>query len=165
MTVRTVLTYPDPRLKKKSLPIECVDDEIRTLMDDMVETMIAEDGVGLAAPQIGVHKRVIVVEIDIDGEKKLYHMGNPEILWKDSETADWNEGCLSVPNTNAVVKRPKKIRLRYLDRDNILKEEDFSDFLACAFSHEIDHLDGILYIDRLSPLKRQLTLNKIKKKN
>lgn len=165
MAILPILTYPDPRLKMKSHPIEKVDAGIRTLMTDMYETMVANDGCGLAAPQVGVHKRVIVIDFSYrDPEFQPVFMANPEILWTSSETMALNEGCLSVPEGRGLVTRSNKIRVRYLDRDNIQQEHDVEELFAYAIQHEIDHLEGILYIDRLSPLRRQIVLSKMRKK-
>ncbi len=164
MALLPVLTYPDPRLKMKSHPIEEVDDSILKLMDDMYETMIANDGCGLAAPQIGVPKRVIVVDFSYrDPNFKTVYMANPEIIWKSESTMSLNEGCLSIPEGRGTVTRSDRIHVRYLDRNNKQQEHEVEELFAYAVQHEIDHLEGILYIDHLSPVKRQLIVNKMRR--
>lgn len=166
MAILPVLEYPDPRLKVVSKPIEKVDDEIRSLMDDMVETMFAEDGCGLAAPQVGVHKRVVVIDFSYkDPEFKTMYLANPEIIETSKEVYELNDGCLSVPEFRGYVGRSKKIKYRYLDRDNNLVEDEAEDLLAFCIQHEIDHLNGVLFVDRLSPLKKQMFLNKLRKRS
>lgn len=166
MALLKILTVPDSRLRIKALPIEKVDDEILRLMDDMLETMYDDDGAGLAATQVGINKRVIVVDLGEhmpepnSGPLKL---ANPEILWRSSEKKKNWEACLSVPEQSAQVERSTTIRLRYLDENNISQEKDLKDWAAICLQHEIDHLDGILYIDHLSTLKRQLLIEKAQK--
>ena len=165
MAILPVLEYPDPRLKIPSKPVEKVDDEIRALMDDMYETMIANDGCGLAAPQVNVHKRIIIMDFAYrDPDFKTMYLANPEIIEASKELYELNDGCLSVPEYRGNVARAKKIRYRYLDRDNVLREEEAEDLLAFCVQHEIDHLNGKLFIDRLSPLKRQIIINKLRKR-
>ncbi len=166
MTVLKVLTAPDPRLKVVAQPIERVDDGIRQLMDDMLETMYAHDGVGLAATQVGVAKRVIVMDIHFGNESlKPYplKMANPEILWHSEDQQTLNEGCLSVPEQRAVVSRPAVVTVRYLDENNVTQELQADGDLACCVQHEIDHLNGVLFIDHLSRLKRDLIMKKLMK--
>lgn len=166
MAILPVLEYPDPRLKVVSKPIEKVDDEIRSLMDDMVETMFAEDGCGLAAPQVGVHKRVVVIDFSYkDPDFKTMFLANPEIIESSKDVYELNDGCLSVPEFRGYVGRSKKIKYRYLDRDNNLVEDEAEDLLAFCIQHEIDHLNGVLFVDRLSPLKKQMFLNKLRKRS
>jgi peptide deformylase len=158
-----VLTVPDSRLKLKAAPVPAVDDGIRRLMDDMLETMYAEDGIGLAAIQVGIQKRVIVMEIPSEDEKTpgvVYKMANPEIIWASNETCSYNEGCLSVPGQRAEVDRPTQVKVRFLDENNTLQELEADHILARCVQHEIDHLDGKLYIDYLTPLKKQLLVKK-----
>jgi peptide deformylase len=159
----TVLTVPDSRLKLRATPVEAVNDSIRQLMNDMLETMHAEDGIGLAATQVGVQKRVIVMEIPDMDEKKpevVYKMANPEIIWVSDEVCNYDEGCLSVPGQRAQVERPSKVKIRFLDENNKQQELEGDDILARCIQHEIDHLDGKLYIDYLTPLKKQLLVKK-----
>jgi len=160
----TVLTVPDPRLRIKAEPIVQVDDNVRRLMDDLMETMYAEDGAGLAATQVGINKRVIVFDLsDTYPNLPPMKMANPEIIWHSKETATEPEGCLSVPDQFANVKRSKGVRVRYLDEHNQPQELEGEDLLAKCLQHEIDHLDGIVYIDHLSTLKRQLIIQKVQK--
>lgn len=164
MSYLTVLTVPDSRLRNKALPIATVDDEIRLLMADMMETMYADDGAGLAATQVGINKRVLVVDLG-DHAPGLgpLKIANPEILWRSSKTQKNWEACLSVPGQSALVERASAIRLRYLDEYNQLQEKELEDWAAICIQHEIDHLDGILYVDHLSKLKKQLLIEKSKK--
>ena len=141
-----------------------VDDDVRRLMDDMLETMRNAIGIGLAAPQVGVAKRVIVVDVAREGEKPQPMMiANPEILWRSPELATFSEGCLSLPEHYADVTRPEKIRLRYLDYQNEIREIEVSGLLATCIQHEIDHLDGILFVDHISTVKRGMILRKLAK--
>jgi peptide deformylase len=166
MALLTVLTAPDPRLKVVAKPVDQVDDEIRQLMADMLETMYAHDGIGLAAVQVNVAKRVIVMDINF-GDESLkpapLKMANPEILWHSSTTQSLNEGCLSVPGQRAVITRPDTVIVRYLDEYNQVQELQADGDLACCIQHEIDHLDGQLFIDHLSRLKRELILKRVEK--
>lgn len=164
MALLPILTAPDPRLKKKSQPVKAVDAEIRQLMDDMLETMKAAPGIGLAAPQVGALKRVIVLEIEReDTTIGPLFMANPEIIDVSDEDATYNEGCLSVPEHYADVVRPAKVTVRYLDRDNVQRELACDGLLATCVQHEIDHLDGVLFIDKISALKRSMILRKLVK--
>jgi peptide deformylase len=164
MATLTVLTAPDPRLKVKSKPVEKVDDEIRRLMDDMLETMYSANGVGLAAPQVGVAKRVIVLDVARQGEpSQPVKMANPEIIWVSDEDMACEEGCLSVPDQYSEVVRPKEVKIRYLDHQNEIREIHATGFLATCLQHEIDHLDGVLFIDRISSLRRNMILRKLVK--
>ena len=152
-------------LKQVSKPVEAVDDELRALMDDMLETMYDAPGIGLAAIQIGVAKRVIVMDISRgeDAPKEPRYFVNPEILWASEETAPYEEGCLSVPDIYDEVERPAKVRLRYLNYQGETIEEDAEDLYAVCIQHEMDHLNGILFIDHLSRLKRTRAVAKVKK--
>lgn len=164
MAVLDIIKAPDPRLKEKSLPVERVDDEIRRLMGDMLETMYLAPGVGLSAPQVGVLKRVIVVDVSKDDNNRVPHMlANPEILWSSDELMDYEEGCLSLPEHYSEVTRPGKIKLRYLDKQNEIREMECEGLLATCIQHEIDHLDGILFVDHISKIKRDLILRKLTK--
>jgi peptide deformylase len=164
MAQRTVLVAPDPRLKAKSKPVARVDNALRELMDDMLETMYAAKGVGLAAVQIGVPKRVIVMDLAKEGEEPApRHFVNPEILWRSEELARCEEGCLSVPDFYEEVERPARIRARYLDYDGATREIEADGVLALCLQHEMDHLEGILFIDHISKLKRDIILRKLVK--
>ena len=164
MALLPILTAPDPRLKKKSQPVKAVDAEIRQLMDDMLETMKDAPGIGLAAPQVGALKRVIVLEIEReDTVVGPLFMANPEIIDVSDEDATYNEGCLSVPEHYADVVRPARVTVRYLDRDNEQRELACDGLLATCVQHEIDHLDGVLFIDKISALKRSMILRKLVK--
>jgi peptide deformylase len=164
MAVRTILTAPDPRLKKKSKPVAAVDAAVRQLMDDMLETMYAAPGIGLAAPQIGELTRVIVLDIDREDVKTgPIVMANPEVIEASDEDATYEEGCLSVPEHYSDVARPAKVTVRYLDRDGATRELACEGLLSTCVQHEIDHLDGILFIDHISSLKRNMILRKLLK--
>jgi peptide deformylase len=164
MALLDVLVAPDPRLKVKAKPVAKVDDKVRKLMDDMLETMYVAPGIGLAAPQIGEALRVIVADAAREGEEKQpYRMANPEILWRSDELATYNEGCLSLPEHYADVTRPAEIRVRYLDQDNEIRTLEAKGLLATVIQHEMDHLDGVLFVDHISPLKRNIILRKLTK--
>lgn len=164
MSLLPIITAPDPRLKLKSTPVAAVDREVRRLMDDMLETMYAAPGIGLAAPQVGVLRRIIVLDVARDDEpRRTLKIANPEILWRSSEKATFNEGCLSLPEHYADVSRPARIRLRYLDYENELREIDVEGLLATCIQHEMDHLEGVLFVDHLSALKRNIILRKLGK--
>jgi len=164
MALLPILTAPDPRLKVKAKPVAAVDDQVRRLMADMLETMYAAPGIGLAAPQVGVAKRILVVDVTRDGEP--HHpmkIANPEILWRSAELLTTNEGCLSLPEHYADVSRPAKIRLRYLDEQNEIREIEVEGLLATCIQHEMDHLEGVLFVDHISALKRGIILRKLAK--
>ena len=164
MTVHSIIVAPDPRLKEKSQTIEAVDDDIRTLMDDMLETMHAAHGIGLAAPQIGIHKRLIVVDVSHNDEKpQPLRMANPEIIEVSEDDVVREEGCLSLPEQYSEVVRPESIRVRYVDEENEIRELDADGILAVCIQHEIDHLDGVLFVDHISSLKRNMILRKLTK--
>lgn len=159
-----IITAPDPRLKVKCKPVAHVDARVRRLMDDMLESMYAAPGIGLAAPQVGVPWRVLVIDIAGEGaEPQPLRMANPELLWVSDEDVVCNEGCLSVPEHYADVARPKAIRVRYLDHEDEIRELEAEGLLATCIQHEMDHLDGILFIDRISALKRNIILRKLLK--
>jgi len=159
-----IITAPDPRLKRKAAAVSRVDAEIARLMDDMLETMYVAPGIGLAAPQVGVLKRVIVVDVARAEEPAApLAMANPELLWVSDQDAAYDEGCLSLPDHYAEVVRPAAIRLRYLDRENEIRELEAEGLLATCIQHEIDHLDGILFVDHISALKRNMILRKLLK--
>lgn len=165
MALLPILTEPDPRLHEPSTPVETVNDTIRQLLNDMVETMYASQGIGLAAPQINVRKRVIVVDASPGetGKRTCLKMVNPEIIWASEDEDTHKEGCLSVPDHYAAVTRLAEVRVRYLDEEGKMQEFLATDYQAACVQHEIDHLDGILFLDRLSALKRQMILRKILK--
>lgn len=163
MAIRDILTVPDPRLKEVSTPVEGgVTDEHRALMDDMLETMYAAPGIGLAAIQVGVPLRIIVMDLSEDKTEPRYFV-NPEVLETAEETKPYEEGCLSVPDVFDDVERPARCRLRYLDYDGHQVEEWAEDLYAVCIQHEIDHLNGVVFIDYLSRLKRQRAVDKVKK--
>jgi peptide deformylase len=164
MSIRPILTAPDPRLKAVSAAVEAVDAETRRLIDDMLESMYAADGIGLAAVQIGVPRRVIVMDLDQkDGKRVPRVFINPKILWASEELATFEEGCLSVPEIWEEVERPAHIKAEHLDRDGKLVTLEADGLLATCLQHEMDHLEGILFIDHLSRLKRSIALRKLQK--
>jgi peptide deformylase len=164
MSIRPILTAPDPRLKAVSTAVEKVDAETRRLVDDMIESMYAADGIGLAAVQIGVPKRVIVMDLDQkDGKKNPRVFINPKILWASDELATFEEGCLSVPDIWEDVERPAKIKAEHRDRDGKLVMLEADGLLATCLQHEMDHLEGVLFIDHISRLKRSMALRKLQK--
>jgi peptide deformylase len=164
MAIREILTVPDPRLKQKAAAVEAVDDGVRALLDDMLETMYEASGIGLAATQIGVPQRVVVMDLgQREGEKEPRFFVNPEVVWASEETAPYEEGCLSVPEYYDAVERPVRVRVRYLDYDGKAVEEEAEGLFAVCFQHELDHLNGVLFIDHLSRLKREQAIKKVKK--
>jgi peptide deformylase len=164
MTVRPILTAPDPRLQAVSTDVEMVDGEIRRLVDDMAESMYAAEGIGLAAVQIGVPKRVIVIDLDQkEGKQNPRAYINPKILWASEEMAVFEEGCLSVPEIWDDVERPARIKAEYLDRDGNKQVLEADGLLATCLQHEMDHLNGVLFIDHLSRLKRAMVIKKLTK--
>ncbi len=165
MALRSILIAPDPRLKQKSEPLEGpVTDAHRALMDDMLETMYEAPGIGLAAIQVGEPLRIIVMDLSPEGEPKApRYFVNPEILWKSEEMAPYEEGCLSVPDIYDDVERPARVKLRYMDYSGKQIEEDGEGLFAVCIQHEMDHLEGVLFIDHLSRLKKEKALSKLKK--
>lgn len=164
MAILPILVAPDPRLKKKAQPVESVDGKIRQLMDDMLETMYKARGIGLAAPQVGVSKSVIVIDVAKDDEDpNPIRMANPEIIWASEDEELREEGCLSLPEQFAEVVRPVAVRVRYLDHENEIRELDADEILGICVQHEMDHLEGTLFVDRLSKLKRNMILRKLQK--
>jgi peptide deformylase len=165
MAILSIILAPDPVLKRRCLPVEKIDRGIRRLMDDMLETMYEAPGVGLAAPQIAVHKRIIVADIsDLAHDRRApLQMVNPEIIDASDEILLREEGCLSFPEHYADVQRPASLRVRYLDRDNEIQEIDAEGLLSVCIQHEMDHLDGVLFVDHLSSLKRGIILRKMSK--
>ncbi len=164
MTIKTILTEPNKILRQISNPVDHVGEEEQKLMDDMLETMYAAPGIGLAAIQIGIPKRIIIMDISREKENKNpLHFINPEIVWKADEDIIYEEGCLSVPNQFAEINRPKECHVKYLDyfgQPQLLKAEGL---LATCIQHEIDHLEGILFIDYLSKLKKTMIIKKLSK--
>jgi len=164
MAILPIIVAPDPRLKVKAKPVAKVDASIRRLMDDLLETMYAAPGIGLAAPQVGVAKRVLVLDVAGEGEKPApLKIANPEILWRGEELATFSEGCLSLPEHYAEVTRAGEIKLRYLDYENEIRELHAKGLLATCIQHEMDHLEGILFVDHISTLKRNIILRKLAK--
>ena len=159
-----IITAPDPRLRRKCAAVEAVDETVRALMDDMLETMCAAPGIGLAAPQVGIASRVIVVDVGREDEQRApYRMANPEVIRVSEALASYEEGCLSLPEHYAEVTRPVEATIRYLDENNEQREIEFEGVLATCIQHEIDHLDGILFVDRISKLKRDMIIKKLTK--
>jgi peptide deformylase len=169
MAIRTIVEVPDPRLREISKPVETVDDDVRALVADMFETMYDAPGIGLAAIQVGVPKRILVIDLqepeEEEGEpvKDPRVFINPEIVETSDEEVPYTEGCLSVPDQFAEVDRPDRIRARWLDLDGKQRDEEITGLLAVCLQHEMDHLNGILFIDHLSRLKRQMILKKLDK--
>jgi peptide deformylase len=164
MALLTIITAPDPRLKVKSRPVERVDASVRKLMDDMLDTMYAAPGIGLAAAQVGIAKRVLVVDVAREGEPPApLRMANPEVTWTSEETISMEEGCLSLPDEYASVQRPARCRVRYLDHENEPREIAADGLLAACIQHEIDHLEGVLFVDHISTLKRGIILRRLQK--
>ncbi|HEX4270703.1 MAG TPA: peptide deformylase [Rhizomicrobium sp.] len=164
MTIRPIITAPDKRLEAVSTDVEKVDSAIRTIVDDMAESMYAADGIGLAAVQIGVPRRIIVIDLDQkDGKRNPRTFINPKILWASEEKAVFEEGCLSVPEIWDDVERPAKIKAEYLDREGKKQILEADGLLATCLQHEMDHLDGVLFIDHLSRLKRSMAIKKLTK--
>jgi peptide deformylase len=159
-----ILTAPHPLLRAKTEPVETIDDELRRLMDDMLETMYAAPGVGLAAPQIGVTKRVIVVDVSRDDEERRpMRLINPEVVWRSAADEIAEEGCLSLPDQFAEVRRASQVKVRYRDETGQEQEISGDGILARCLQHEIDHLNGVLFIDHLTPLKRNMIIRKLRK--
>ncbi len=164
MAIRPVITAPDPRLKVTCKAVEKVDDSVRRLMKDMLDSMYAANGIGLAAPQVGDRRRVIVVDCSRDKKvPKHYCMANPEIVWTSEETFTYEEGCLSLPEQYADVTRPARARIRYLDEENEIRELEAEGLLAVCIQHEMDHLDGVLFVEHISSLKRNMIMRRLAK--
>ena len=163
MTIRKILTEPDPFLRQKSQNVEKVDNEIRELMDDMLDTMYAAPGIGLAAIQVGVPIRVIVIDLIKDEEKKPLYFVNPKIILKSKNNSTYEEGCLSVPGQFAEIDRPNQCHINYLDYNGRQQDLRAEGLLATCIQHEMDHLEGILFIDYLSKLKKSMIIKKLSK--
>ena len=165
MSKRPILIHPDPRLKKVSAPVPDLSDDLRRLADDMLETMYDAPGIGLAAPQVGINKRLIVLDC-VKGDNETPRpliMFNPEIVASSDERSTYEEGCLSIPEQYGEVTRPAEVTVRWIDRDGNEQQEDFADLWATCVQHEVDHLDGKLFIDYLTPLRRQLITRRMQK--
>ncbi|CAN5162310.1 peptide deformylase [soil metagenome] len=171
MAILPILEAPDPRLRTISSPVEAIDDELQHLIDDMFETMYQAPGIGLAAIQVGVPKRLLVIDLQepeseeegAPGVRRPMVFINPRILEGSSDTSVYNEGCLSVPEQFAEVERPASVRASWMDREGRIHEETLDGLLATCLQHEMDHLEGILFIDHLSRLKRDMVLKKLAK--
>jgi len=164
MTKLDIINVPDPLLKTQSKAVEQVDDDVRKLLDNMLETMYGAPGIGLAAIQVAVPRRIIVMDTEgSDEEKKPLFLINPEIFWESPEFNIHNEGCLSVPEHYAEVERPASVKVRYLDYDGKEQEQLMDGLAATCVQHEIDHLNGVVFIDYLSRLKRNMIIKKIQK--
>ncbi len=182
MKILPLILAPNPLLKQLSKPVDKVDDDLRNFMKDMVQTMYAEQGIGLAAVQVGVLKRVLVIDVDYEIDHHAHHshnhhhcsgvhvknenplfLINPEIIEKSADLSSYNEGCLSFPLARADVKRPKKVKVKFLDFHGEEKTIEMDGILATCVQHEIDHLNGVTFVDHISKLKREVILNKMKK--
>lgn len=162
MALLEILEFPDPRLRTRARPVDVVSDEIRQLIDDMLETMYDAPGIGLAATQVNVHQRVLVIDISEDGSDPQVFI-NPEVTVLDPELGEYDEGCLSVPGFYETVNRPRRINVTALDRQGRPFTRELSGLMAICLQHEIDHLEGKLFVDYLSPLKRQRIRKKLEK--
>jgi len=164
MAIRDILIIPDPRLRLQSEPVNTVDKGVRALVDDMFETMYAAPGIGLAAIQIGVPLRLVTMDLaKKDDEKEPQVFINPEITWSSAETSAYDEGCLSIPEYYEEVERPAKVKVKYLDLEGKQREIEADGLLATCLQHEIDHINGVLFIDHISKLKRDMVMKKFKK--
>lgn len=165
MATRRILLYPDPRLRKRAEPVAAVTPEIGALAEDMLATMYEAPGVGLAAPQVGVLKRLIVMDCEKDPEagRRPMVLLNPEIIWSSEERRSYEEGCLSLPEQFAEVERPDRVAVRWMALDGRTREEEFAGLWSTCVQHEIDHLDGRLFIDYLTPLRRGLITRRMEK--
>jgi len=159
-----IVLAPDPVLKQTCQPVETIDDDVRARLDDMVETMYAAPGIGLSAPQVADKRRLIVCDVAREGESvQVFKMVNPEIVWRSDEKVVAEEGCLSIPDHYGDVSRFREIKVTYLDPEGASQEVEANGLLSACIQHEIDHLDGVLFIDYLTPLKRNMILRKMKK--
>ena len=161
MSQRNIIIEPDPILRKKSDRVEAVDDELRKLMDDMLQTMYAAPGIGLAAVQIGILKRLIVIDINKEEKKTPLFLINPEITYKSKKKSSYEEGCLSLPGHYAEIERPAECHLSYIDYSGKKKNLKASGILSTCIQHEIDHLNGVLFVDYLSKLKKNMIIKKL----
>ncbi len=164
MTILPIVIAPDRRLKVRCKPVEAVDDSVRRKLDEMLETMYDAPGIGLAAPQVGDERRLVVIDVAREGEPPApLKLVNPEVIWASDEKITMNEGCLSIPEVYYDVTRPERVRARYQDETGAAHEIDADGLLARCIQHEIDHLNGVLFIDHISMLKRNMALAKMKK--
>ncbi len=161
--IRSILIHPDPRLKKPCDPVAEITDDVRVLARDMLETMYDAPGIGLAAPQVGVMRRLIVMDCIKEGTPRPMVLLNPNVVWASEDLGVYEEGCLSIPDQYAEVRRPSQVRVQWLGLDGDAQEEQFAGIWATCVQHEIDHLDGKLFIDYLGPLKRQMITRKMEK--
>jgi peptide deformylase len=162
MAVLEILEFPDPRLRTCAKPVAAVTDQIRTLIDDMLDTMYEAPGIGLAATQVNIHQRILVIDISEEHNEPQVFI-NPEIMILDPELGEYDEGCLSVPGFYETVQRPQQVKVTALDRDGESFTREIDGLLAICLQHEVDHLDGKLFVDYLSPLKRQRIRKKLEK--
>ena len=163
MSKKKILIEPDPILRKKCEPLENVDDYVRNLMNDMLETMYKAPGIGLAAIQVGILKRIVVIDISKEEKKNPLFLVNPEIIYKSKNTSVYEEGCLSLPGQFAEIERPAECHIKYIDYNGKEKKLETKGLLATCIQHEIDHLNGILFIDYLSKLKKDMIIKKLVK--
>ncbi|WP_337267986.1 peptide deformylase [Oryzifoliimicrobium ureilyticus] len=164
MTIKPLIILPDPLLRQVSKPVETIDEDVKRLADDMLETMYDAPGIGLAAIQIGVPRRLLVIDVAREGEEKQPQVFiNPEIVTSSDERSVYEEGCLSIPDYYAEVERPAKVKVKFLDRDGKQQEVDADGLLATCLQHEMDHLNGVLFIDHISRLKRDMVVKKFTK--
>lgn len=163
MAILPLVKAPDSRLKIKSFPVDTIDQELLNFLDDMVETMYAENGIGLAAVQVGVHKRVLVIDLQEDEEQNPLYIINPEIIESSEELSTYEEGCLSFPGQKAKVVRPAQVTVQYLDRNGEKQVIEAEGLMATCIQHEIDHLNGIVFPDHISKLRRDMIMRKVKK--
>jgi len=165
MSLRPILIHPDARLRKVCAPVPAITDDLRRLADDMLATMYDAPGIGLAAPQVGVLSRLIVMDCvkEEDAPPRPVVLFNPEVVWTSDETSTYEEGCLSIPDSYAEVTRPAEVRVRWLDREGKVEEQQFDGLWATCVQHEIDHLNGRLFIDYLGPIRRQMITRKMQK--
>jgi peptide deformylase len=164
MAILDILEFPDPRLRTTAAPVAMVDDKLRTLIDDMLETMYEAPGIGLAATQVNVHRRLLVIDVSEDRDQPLVFI-NPEVTVLDAELGEYDEGCLSVPGFYETVCRPQQVEITAQDRDGNAFTLTTEGLLAICVQHEIDHLDGKLFVDYLSPLKRSRIRQKLEKQH
>jgi len=164
MAILPIITAPDPLLRQVSQPVDSIDDDTRRLMDDMLDTMYAAPGVGLSAIQVGVPKRIVVIDVAKDPEPPTpLKLVNPEITWQSETAMPHQEGCLSFPDQYEDVERPTDARVRFLDENGEIRTIEAGGLLAIALQHEIDHLDGVLLVDHLSKMKRNIIMRRMKK--
>ncbi|MBN8807483.1 MAG: peptide deformylase [Sphingomonas sp.] len=169
MTILTILEVPDPGLRAVAEPVATIDDAVRATLADMFETMYDARGIGLAATQVGIERRLVVIDLqepeeeDGDPVRKPVAFVNPELLWVSDETATYNEGCLSIPEQYAEVERPARCRVKWRDGDGADHEEEMDGLMATCIQHEIDHLNGVLFTDHISKLKRDMLMKKLAK--